>query len=672
MQIIFTYLFGFIWMIGVMHFAQAENTPPVPLCRANEGLQLVNLPNPKFLEIETILAQCDVKTPNDVQVLLLHGLVARKKGMLQKNYKSAIAWLVKAKEAAAPLNFVPAAELGVTYEWATQFNKAKLIYDQLLLKDSGSRPALLGSARVALAQHRLKSATLIYQTFLQKNPADIDALNGLAWVELSDKKYAAAKKNFEKVLIINPGNKDAIIGLTNLKAAIKAKSKIKANAAIITPQTPPLALCQVNEGLRLLNLPNPPLSTIQTILALCDQETPNDAQVLLLHGLLAQKQGNCYQPFHYSPVRWLSRAREAKAPNLCAISWLQKAESVAAANNFNPTLELALIYEKANQFDRAKLIYNQILLKDPSLRPALLGSARIARAQYRLKDATAIYQALLQQNPTDVDALNGMAWIKLTKKKYSAAKNTFEDVLAKNPGNQEALTGLALLDKSTRYTLDVLGGRINVGSMDSYTAHVNLFADLNATDQVLVLLEHNTEQIGANFFTNPTLLPNNAAFLGFQRQIPDQYGWGVSYEYRQRNGLTLEQRLAVNANVFVLPRLQVFGGIREGFPFPWNNQLYSSGFTLYTDMPWNISLTGFWGHEQLGGDSSAYSFDLSKEYYHAFYDVGTAYSPTTSSWQVHGRVILPILKNQSAIANYEHYFFNNSTYFTVGWRLYWK
>lgn len=668
----YVYFLALLCTIIIVHFAHAEN-PLAPACRANEGLRLLNSANPPFAEINAIIRQCDQSTPNDVQVLLLHGLLARKQGMANKSYQKAITWLRKAQAVAESNNIIPAAELAVTYEWGMQFKQAKSIYNQILTNDKNSRPALLGSARVALAQHDAKKARHIYQDFLQKNSADIDALNGLAWVQLSQQEFTAAKKNFAKVLSISPGNKDATIGLTHWQAAIKAKKQAQAKA-IAAKKTPITPLCQANEGLRLLNLPYPPFDAIHAILALCDATTPNDVQVLLLHALLELKQKTCTYTVSHTPLYWLSRPRDTTAitPNACAIGWLLAAQKVAAPDNFAPTLELALIYERALLFNYARITYDQVLQQDPNSHGALLGAARIARAQYRINDAIAIYQYMLEKNPADTDALNGMAWIKLMKKKFIAAQTTFTQVLTANPKNEEAQVGLKQLDKTTRYTLDVLGGRINVGSEDSYTAHVNLLADINATDQILLFYEANTKQIGASFFTNPTLLPNNAVFLGFQRQIPDQYGWGGAYEYRQRTGLPTEHRFNINGNVFVLPRLQIFGGVREGFPFPWNNQLYYSGMMFFTNMPWNVSLTGFWGHEQVGGSSSAYSFDLSKEYYHAFYDIGTAYSPTLASWQVHGRFILPILKNQSIEANCEHYFFNNSTYLTAGWRFYWK
>ncbi|MDI1353194.1 MAG: hypothetical protein PSV35_10590, partial [bacterium] len=74
----------------------------------------------------------------------------------------------------------------------------------------------------------------------------------------------------------------------------------------------------------------------------------------------------------------------------------------------------------------------------------------------------------------------------------------------------------------------------------------------------------------------------------------------------------------------------------------------------------------------IGGYNSSYSLDFSKEYNsHLFYDFGPSYLIEQRSMEVHGKLIMPIFKNQALVTQVSHYFFNNSTFFNAGWRIYW-
>ncbi len=98
----------------------AENSP----CKINDGFQLINQPDPSLSEIKKILVDCDKALPDNAQVLLLHGLLARKEGLPRKDFTKAIDWLQKARLHAASNYTIPALELAVTYEWSGQPEKA--------------------------------------------------------------------------------------------------------------------------------------------------------------------------------------------------------------------------------------------------------------------------------------------------------------------------------------------------------------------------------------------------------------------------------------------------------------------------------------------------------------------------------------------------------------------
>lgn len=615
---------------------------PIFACDPQQGLKFINQKPPAVLSAQQILLNCKQKNDSSAQVLLLQGLTER----AQKNYSQAIIWLKKAKSIATTNDPIPALELAVTYEWSHEWLTAKSIYNSLLINHPDLRPALLGIARIDVWQNNLAPAEKIYHTFLQKNPQDIDALNGLGRVKLSEEQYAQAKNYFAQVLQSQPENADAQLGLKQALAATKVPIPMMQH----TPSAIRVSPCDTVQGLMLVNKKNPPIKAIQNILTYCDKFNAYDAQVFLLRGLLARSQKDYAQ----------------------AIQWFLKAKNAAPANNPIPAQELALTYEWSLQLKDASLIYQELLRKNPNSRPALLGQARVETADYRIHLADLIYTHLLIKNPKDLDALNGMGRLKMTDKQLHEARYYFNQALGLDPGNKDSLQGLELLNNTTKYMLSFNQGQYRVLNEQSNSSVLYGTADLNATDRVIAMATHNSKQLQLDFTVQQAVLPNNSFFAGFQRQIPGKYGWGVSYDFRQHNDLPLETRLGATGNIFLLPQLQLFGGFWNGFPTPWNNQLYYSGLTYLTSLPFNISVTGFWGNQEIGGPTNTYAFDLSKEFANsAFYVVGTSYNSTEKFWGYHGRIIFPTFKNQAIEGAIEHYDFNAITIFSLGWRVYW-
>lgn len=614
---------------------------PIFACDPNQGLKLINQANPPLLLVQQILLNCSRAKETNVQILLLHGLNER----AQKKYPQAIEWLKKAKAIATQDNPIPALELANTYEIQQQFLTAQSIYDSLLKATPDLRPALLGKARIAMWQNNAAEAQRIYMMLLQKNQQDIDVLNGMARVKMTLKEYHAAQNYFTKALHLQPKNPDALIGMQQLaKAQIVAKPSPQ---PIIKEKVSP---CDPAQGLILVNQKKSSFSAVQQILNYCDQFKPKDTQVLLLHGLYERTQKN------YSE----------------AIRWLIQAKNTAPNDDFVPAQELALTYEWSLQLKKAKAIYQELLRKKPGFRPALLGEARIATAEYHIHIASLIYSQLLTTNPKDVDALNGMARAKMINKQFKQARTYFNEALQLQPGNSDSLSGLEQLNNSTRYMMSFNQGQYRVQNQASNSSVLYGHADINATDRIIGIATHNSKQLDLDITVEPTILPNNSLFLGFQRQIPGKYGWGVNYDYRQHKGLPVESRVGGTGNLYLLSQLQLFGGFWSGFPSPWKNQLYFSGLTYYTKLPFNFTVTGFWGNQEIGGQNDTYAFDLSKELANsAFYALGTSYNTTQKFWSYHGRIIWPTFKNQALEGSVEKYDFNGILIFGLGWRVYW-
>ncbi|MGQ3892669.1 tetratricopeptide repeat protein [Legionella sp. CNM-4043-24] len=621
--------------------AQSNPSQHISVCESSKGLILLNSKPLQLDEIKKILLSCDKVQAQDTQVLLMHGLLARS----QANYPLAIQWLTRARNSAPFGNPVPAQELALTYEWAHQTDKALAVYQELLSSYPELRAALLGKARIAMARDRVKEAQIIYEHFLKKNQQDIDALNGIARVYMARQNTDLANTYLQRVLAIQPANESARIALQQIRMAEQSHQSPKSS-----PVTARASRCDTMRALSLVNSPRFSVSDVQQILAHCASEHRSDSQVLLARGLLARAQKDY-------PI---------------AIQWLEQARALAPADDPVPAQELALTYEWAGQSRKAIQIYNEILAKNPNSRMALLGLGRATMSLYQIKKANLIFTRLLQQNPEDVEALNSMGLLTLTNKQFKQSRAYFNESLAIQPGNTGALAGVDLLSDATRYMLSFSEGQYLIDSEHSNSTTLYGYVDLNATDRFIAILTHNTKELQLDIPINPTILPKNSYFVDFQRQIPDRYGWGINYDYRERNDLPLENRIGGNANVYLLPRLQLLGGFWVGTPSPWKNQLYYSSLTLYTDLPFNLTTTGYWTNQEIGGKVETYAFDLSREYSNkGFYDIGTAYIPTQRSWQGHGNFILPVTKNHALEGRYEYYQFNGATIFALGWRVYW-
>lgn len=631
------------WLGIILLMQSSLGYAAVPSCEVNRGLILVSQSNPPLVLINEILSVCDKQMPNDANVLMLHGLLERQQGLHTKNFAPAIHWFQKgvALNASNALNFQ--LELAVTYEWAGQYQKANALYASILSAHPELRPALLGKARLLVNAHQYAEAKKIYADLLKINPSDTSAMNGQARLEMAEKHFSAAKKQFHAVLAIAPNNPDALIGLQQLKAATAHKKTIK--------QIIKKPFCQANKGLALLNEKQPPIEKINFILSRCDQTQPNDVQTLLLHGLLAREQAKTTQQYDEA-IRWLVRAVDA------------------APNQDNPLLALAVTYEWANQPEKAQQCYQTILAREPNNRAALLGLARVYRSLYELKKASAIYQSFLQKNPNDIDAMNGEAMIHLANYQTKPAELGFNQVLSLQKNNQEALAGLAMLPSVRPSIFSFNQGQYVVGGQTAQMTNLGYTTYLDAINQVIFNLQHNSNELQLDSVIDPGVLPKNSVFAGWQHQYPYRYGVGVNVEYRERTQFRDEYRIGVNTNYYIKRNLQWFAGARQGFPSPWNNKLFYTGLNVLTNLPVDVGVSGYWGRQQYGGSTSAYGLDLRKEFSMvSYYDVGASYSPSQTSWEIHSLFIFPIFKYQGLEASYNHLYFNGASIYALGWRI---
>jgi tetratricopeptide (TPR) repeat protein len=200
--------------IGIALLLAVVTLGPVSVAWAQQGCEIEEAqrlfgqqPRPAAL-LEGLLSACVAAGSTDYRVYMFLGVMARDSGKGEQ----AVGFLRKAHEM-APAEPNPALELGFTLE-AVAPREAGTVYEEILARDAGSRPALLGLARVERTHNRLDAARAHYDRLLAVNPKDPEALNGLAWLALANRNREEGRAGFERVLAIQPDNEEARIGLS--------------------------------------------------------------------------------------------------------------------------------------------------------------------------------------------------------------------------------------------------------------------------------------------------------------------------------------------------------------------------------------------------------------------------------------------------------------------------
>lgn len=371
-------------------------------------------------------------------------------------------------------------------------------------------------------------------------------------------------------------------------------------------------------------------ATIETLLADCDQAGSRDYRVPLIRGVIARQ----------------THRLEAAAALLAKARMLAPHEPA-------PALELAVTDEWRGRTGAAMALYRQVLADDPTSRPALLGLARVARAQQRFAEARGIYRRLLASDPRDVDAQDGIAWVDLAEKRVGRSRSEFAGVLAASPDNAEARAGLAAARSAWRYQLDLTAGLTSGNSGASPGGGAELLGYVGATSQIDLGYYHNGSQLRSSELAVTTLLPLNDYRIGFNQTVPLSYHWSVSYDYRDHGDLPTEHWLAVGAGSYLTGGLQWFAGLRDSFgAAQWDNQLFQAGLSASLGHRWEVVATGYYAsYKVLGpanialghGHDAAFSADLNRQGPGNFFlNLGAGYSPASKVVDVHGRVIVPV------------------------------
>lgn len=312
--------------------------------------------------------------------------------------------------------------------------------------------------------------------------------------------------------------------------------------------------CDIDQAQRLFGQQPRPTATIDRLLSQCLAAGATDYRIYMFQGVMAREAGD--------------RAR--------AIERLGKAHA-AAPEAINPALELGFTLEAEDRHE-ARRVYDDVLNHEPANRPALLGLARLARADNRLDDAREIYQRLLAANPNDPEALNGLAWLALAERRREQGRAGFQQVLSLEPGNEEAKVGLAKADGVYRYVFDATGAFVSTGSGESWGFGGNGLAGITAFDTLEAGWTHYTNELQTLSAVGVSVLPSDDIRFGYHRLVPLSYAVSLTYDYRGHKSLPTEHWIEGSAALYLTDWLRWFGGYRQALGgFQYDGRLIRTG-----------------------------------------------------------------------------------------------
>jgi len=410
--------------------------------------------------------------------------------------------------------------------------------------------------------------------------------------------------------------------------------------------------CDIDEAQRLFGQQPRPVETVERLLADCQKAGSTDYRVYMFLGVMARDAGE----------------RER------AIEFLKKAHDMAPEAP-NPALELAFTLEAKHAREAGRL-YDEILKRDPSSRPAMLGLARVARSQNRLDDAHALYQRLLEANPKDPEALNGMAWLALASRNREQARAGFDYVLTLDPGNEEAKVGLSKAPDVYRYLFDANGAMVSTAQGTSWGFGARGTAGITAFDTLELGWQHFTNELQTVSAIGLATLPSDDITVGYHRLVPLSYAFSLVYDYRGHAALPTEHWIDGSVAFYLTDWLRWFGGYRQAFgASQYNGRLIRSGLSATVAPSWDVTATGYNSAQAVFNNyQDLWTWVFEVTHYgprNMLLVAGVGYSPLIDNVDLHARAILPLNDRLALQLIAAHNSINADMRVTAGLRFTW-
>ncbi|MED5547024.1 MAG: tetratricopeptide repeat protein [Pseudomonadota bacterium] len=410
--------------------------------------------------------------------------------------------------------------------------------------------------------------------------------------------------------------------------------------------------CDIEEIQRMFGMTPRPLSKLRKSLHTCEATGATDYRVSLFLGVLAREDGE----------------------QDTAIAHLRRAMQMAPGET-NPALELGVTLEAAHP-DEARDVYTNLLTRDPALRPARLGLARVARRQNHLHEAETLYRQLLEQNRADIDARNGLSWLALARHRPRRARQGFEEVLRTEPGNAEARASLAMIGDVHHYTLEMGGIIASTPETTSHGMQLHGTAALGAFDTLELGWSHASADIATVSANGLTILPRDDVTLGYHRLVPLGYAISVVYDYRGHGALPTEHWIDGSVTIYLTDRVRWSGGYRKSFGDAlYDGRLLRTGLGVDVAPRWQVTATLYNSQQAAFEDyRSLWSGALDITYagpHELVLSAGVGVTPAIDNRDLHLSALVPISGHVALRLAASHNSYSSAQSLSAGLRMAW-
>ncbi len=426
----------------------------------------------------------EAQTYPDMEPLYLQSLVANNKSTMAR--KEAEGFL-SAHPGARPVQLF----LAQLYTQAGQPLKAEKTYQKVLSTDPKNLPSIISLASLAMNSRRFPEAESYFRRALRIAPGDGALYSGLGESLLGENQRDAAEKAFETSLSITPNNPIALLEVSRSEIL---KGQGQEALSHLTP-------------LLKTDLTTPQKAEVQWLWGLANERSGDSekAETSLATAVRLAPQNAAYHAslgdFWSSVSQWKKAESEyEKSSSLNAqddlsrlkLAWVR----IQAQNRLDPPriqelVRKAAVYRKSHpqdmtapileaqgdlllkKQDKALLVYNDILARQPDNTTALLGKSGVLFNQGHPRQAQGILQRILSDHPNNLPANLMMArldekagkiqdesehlekihhqhpeWVQpslalvtidLTLKRFREAKSVSSSILDSHPGLPQAL-----------------------------------------------------------------------------------------------------------------------------------------------------------------------------------------------------------------------------------------
>ncbi len=349
---------------------------------------------------------------------------------------------------------------------------AEQIYRRVLARQSERKSALVGLGRLLLLERRFEEAVEIWRRAVEVNPRRTEAQFQLARALHRSRRFEAAAAQYLNVLALDPLHQKAFEALEQLSerlartggAGVAAIEAATALAQQMLAQEPRSKRIRSNALALLASLRSKtdPDSAAENWAQLAAQD-PRSIEPLLQIARIRKRQQRGDEarrffqavldrdPDHVEALAGYGQLLAASDPAASIrhfVAWAERQPRDVA-----PRLELAQLYQKTQQRERADETYREILERLPGDRNALSRLAQIlSRDPARLELALDLWRRIAERDPQAPIPFVQRAYLLERGRRPGEAEIEYRNALERAPRETTALVGLArLLVKQERW-----------------------------------------------------------------------------------------------------------------------------------------------------------------------------------------------------------------------------